>query len=520
MEFVVALIKLDLKDVVMSEIILEMKGINKFFSNIKALDNIDLDLRKGEVLGLVGQNGAGKSTLIKIISGIYKNDSGQIFIDGQLVEINNPLIARHFGIATIFQEFSLVPTLNISENIFLGQEDFARNKIGFINKKEISNRSIEILENLEIHLEPSDLVLDISRANQQLVEIAKSIVNKHRIYIMDEPTSSLTPKEVNILFQLIKKLKLEGLSIIYISHRLEEVLEIADRIYVLKNGGKVGVFNRNDIDIKKLTELVTSRIDEDNIEIKRTYGEEMLRIEDFSRKGIFENVNLSVSRGEILGICGLLGSGRSELVRSIYGVDRRKSGKIFFKGREVEINEPMDAVKLGIAYVTEDRKKDGLFLDLSILQNVTASSVKNMLVFLNFIDLRKEKKEVLKQIDNLNIKTDSIIKLTRYLSGGNQQKVLIAKCILSNAELIIFDEPTVGIDVGAKREILDLMIKLASLGKAIIAIFTEVSELLRVSDKIRIMTREGTITSEYKPGEITSQDILMMMISGRKSTNV
>jgi ribose transport system ATP-binding protein len=484
---------------------LEMQNIRKTFPGVVALDNVNFDLRKGEVHILLGENGAGKSTLMKILSGAYRKDAGKILLDGREVEIRNPRHARELGVSIIYQELNLVPQLSAAENMFLGREPSAT--AGFINQKMINRAARQILAGLSVDFDPRRPVKELSIAQQQMVEIARAISLDARVLIMDEPTSALTEKEINELFARIRKLKADGVSIIYISHRMEELFEIGDRVTVLRDGKVVG--SRNIAEVTK-TELIRMMV---NRELTQQFpkapaprGKEVLRVEGLRRKDVLRDINFSLYEGEILGIAGLLGSGRTELARAIFGLDRLESGNVYLNGRPQKIASPRRAINLGLGFLTEDRKTQGLVLPLSVQDNICLPSLDRFSRF-GVIRAGEEKQAAARYIRELHIKATGARQKAMYLSGGNQQKVVLGKWLCSRGNILIFDEPTRGVDVGSKTEIYQLMNQLTSAGAAVIMISSDLPEILGMSDRILVMHR-GRINGEFSAAEATQERVL------------
>jgi len=485
--------------------LLRLKRIGKVFPGVIALDNVDFELQKGEVHILLGENGAGKSTLVKIISGAYQKTSGDIFLSGQKIEIKNPKHAQELGISIIYQEFNLVPDLSVAENIFLGRE--FQLLPGIIDQKKVHKSARKILDDLGVSIDSRRIVRDLGVAEQQMVEVAKALSLKAKILVMDEPTSALTDKEIKDLFQAIRSLKEKGVSIIYISHRLEELFEIGDKVTVLRDGKYVGMHPISEITKSDLIQMMVNReVNEQFPKQKSNIGEEILRIEGFNKQNILNNISFSLHRGEILGIAGLLGSGRTELARAIFGADKIDSGKIYVKGKLCQISSPREAISFDIGLLTEDRKNQGLVLNLSLKENVCLPSVERFSKF-GIVNSRDENVAVEKYTNELSIKTPSLNQKVMFLSGGNQQKVVVSKWLCCKVDILIFDEPTRGIDVGSKVEIYHLMNKLIANGTAIIMISSELPEILGMSDRILVM-HQGRINAEYSAVEATQKNIL------------
>ncbi len=488
--------------------LLLVEGVNKEFPGVKALIDMKFDLKAGEVHALIGENGAGKSTLMKILSGIYSKDSGKIQYKGQDVVVSNPLEAHHLGISIIHQELNLMPHLTVAQNIFIGREPRRASKI-FLNDSRLNKIAQELLDELDLQLNPKQRVGELTIARQQMVEIAKAVSYRGEVIIMDEPTSSLTPKESAALFKIIKNLKKSGKGVIFISHRLEELNQISDRVTVIRDGEYVSTLNMEETSIPEIISLMVGRkISQDQRpENRQSHHEVVLKVEGLSTPTLLQDVSFELRKGEILGFAGLIGAGRTELARAIIGADPRSAGKIFVDGTESNIKDPADSVKAGIGYLSEDRKKFGLMLGQNVTFNVILASIPK---FINKIGFFKGKpaKEITKHyIDALRIKTPSDRQFLKNLSGGNQQKVVIAKWLTEDCDILIFDEPTRGIDVGAKDEIYRLLEKLASEGKSIIMISSELPEVLRMSDRIAVMC-EGRLTGIIDNKDASQQVIM------------
>ncbi|MBM3237980.1 sugar ABC transporter ATP-binding protein [Candidatus Poribacteria bacterium] len=489
-----------------NEYILRIIDITKDYPGVRALDGVKLEVKRGEVHALVGENGAGKSTLIKILSGAVRKDEGDIFFDGANVEINSPQESQRLGISVIYQEFNLVPHLSVSENIFLGRE-MTRTPLGILHRKQEARKAEEILARLGVKLDPRTPVNRLSVAQQQIVEIAKVLCADAKLIAMDEPSSALTEREIESLFTLIEKLKSEGVSIIYISHRIDEVFQIADRVTVLRDGRWIGTFSVENISKDGLIEMMVGRkLNEEFPTRQTTIGKELLSLKGVTRKGIIEDISFELREGEILGITGLMGSGRTEVVRAIFAADEIDEGDIYLDGNKVKIKSPIDAIKMGISLLTEDRKAYGLILDMTVRENITLASLKNLSKF--YVIKRHQEREAADRfINELRIKTPSREQTTGNLSGGNQQKVVLSKWLLANSRVVIFDEPTKGIDVGAKVEIYNLMNQLAESGVGIIMISSELPEILGMSDRIIVMY-EGRIKAELSAENATQTQIM------------
>lgn len=487
------------------DVILKMQKIRKTFPGVLALDNVDFELRKGEVHILLGENGAGKSTLVKILSGAYQMTSGEVVLFGDAVEIKSPKHAQELGIGIIYQELNLIPSLTAAENIFLGRE--MTNALGLIDTKTLLQSAQSILAELGLRIDCDRPVKDFGIAQRQMIEVAKALSLDARILIMDEPTSALSETEIKQLFDTIRALKAKGVSIIYISHRLEEIFEVGDRVTVLRDGKCVGTKNVRETSKSELVRMMVNReLKEQYPRQRSTIGEEILRVEKLSRKGTLQNISFSLHRGEILGISGLMGSGRTELARALFGVDRLDSGEIYVRGKLQKITSPRAAIDLRIGFLTEDRKSQGLVLALSVKENISLSSL-DLFSKLGVINFKSEEREADSYVRDLHIKTPGLHQRTLYLSGGNQQKVVLSKWLCSKADIFIFDEPTRGIDVGSKVEIYELMNQLTAEGVGIIMISSELPEILGMSDRILIM-RQNEIAGEMQTEEATQEQIM------------
>ena len=492
---------------------LEMNGISKTYPGVRALDNVSFAVAKGEVHALVGENGAGKSTLMKILAGAQPMDSGEILIGGELVHITTPQKAMDLGVSIIYQEFNLVPYLNAAENIFLGREPKGRLP-GFINFSEMYSEAQRVIDQLGVKLNVRTPVNRLSVAQQQMVEIAKATSRNASIIAMDEPSATLTEHELLSLFELIRSLKQKSVSIIYISHRLEEVFQIADTVTVLRDGHLVGTKPVAESDRNDLIHMMVGR------ELKEVIPKEAaeitkpaLTVKNLTRKGVIEDINFTVRQGEILGIAGLVGAGRTELARAVFGADPIDEGEIWLNGTQVHVRSPKDAIRLGIGLVTEDRKALGLILGMVVRENISLANL-DAITRLGFVNRREEKRVAVQFIEDLMIKTPSVEQQVQNLSGGNQQKVVLAKWLFTQSRVLIFDEPTRGIDVGSKVEIYQLMNKLAASGVAIIMISSELPEILGMSDRILVM-HEGRIAGELSREEATQEKIMHLATGGQ-----
>ncbi|MDQ0246270.1 ribose transport system ATP-binding protein [Bacillus fengqiuensis] len=498
----------------MEQPMLLMKNISKSFNGIPVLKSVDFSVNKGEVHALMGGNGAGKSTLMKILTGVYTADEGDIFIDGKQVSIKNTDDARKNYISMIFQEFSLIPTLTVAQNIFLTRE--SKTSAGLLNDKECVAKTRELLRELEVDIDPNEVVGNLGVGYWQMTEIAKALSQETKILIMDEPTASLTKKETEILFSFINQLKAKGYAIIYISHRMDEILKVCDRITILRDGKHVATEDCKQIDLDTVVQhIVGSGMDKAFEWKERSYSTNVppvLEVKQLSSGTKVQAVSFKLFPGEILGVAGLMGSGRTEMARAIFGVDSKDSGEIMINGQPQTIKSPVDAVEGGLALIPEDRRMQGLVLDHSVKENIMLpilSKVKKGLL----LDDKKANRIANEFVEKLNIKTDDIFKTTKLLSGGNQQKIVLAKWLANDPTVLILDEPTVGVDIAAKTEIVDVIRELADSGKAILVISSELPELLALSDRVLVM-HEGKIIKEMKRREINSEEELQHAIQG------
>lgn len=489
-----------------SETLLKLENITKTFPGVKALDAVKLNIKKGTVHGLMGENGAGKSTLMKVIIGVLKADSGDIEFKGKPLKIKNPAEALKIGISMIHQELSPIPEMTVAENIFLGREP---SKFGIVNEAKLYEDTHKLLKKLEINLNPYTKMRDLTTAYMQMVEIAKSISYDSDLIIMDEPTSAITEKEVGQLFKIIRKLKKSGVSIIYISHKMDEIFDITDECTVFRDGRFIGTeLSKNLTDDDLITMMVGRKVNQIfPKEDHNDFGDVILEVKNLSCKGKFENVNFKIKKGEILGFAGLMGAGRSEVMETIFGITPKTSGEVYINGKLVNIKEPKDAIDLGIGFLTEDRKSTGLFLPLSVADNIILSDLKNYDNTLKLIDENKVTQICEEQRKRLRIKTPSIHQTVDNLSGGNQQKVLLARWLLMDPDILIIDEPTRGIDVGAKSEIHKIMSDLSKMGKAIIMVSSELPEIIGMSDRVMVM-HEGTLSGKLGRKEVTQEKIM------------
>jgi ribose transport system ATP-binding protein len=490
-----------------SEYILEMNNITKTFPGVLALDNVTLKIKRGAIHGLIGENGAGKSTLMKILNGVFHASSGEIILNGERLELNSVKEAQEEGISIIFQEFNLINTLSVAENIFLGRYSDS----SLIKWQYVRQQARELLERLGFYLDVNKTVGKLSAAEKQLVEIAKALSYQAKIIVMDEPTSSLTKKEVGMFFPIVEKLKSSGITVIYITHKLDEIFNICDTVSILRDGKLVGESSVREISRNQIIEKMVGRsIDIEYPARSAKPGEVIMQIRNFSQGSKLHGINFELRRGEILGIAGLVGAGRTELAEAIFGAAPPESGELILNGRKTKIHSTYEGKNNSIGLVTEDRKETGLVLDMNITKNITITKLNDVQSGI-VLNSRKESQVTKNYIDKLSIKTPSINQLLNNLSGGNQQKVVLAKWLYSGSEILILDEPTRGIDVGAKFEIYNLMNKLTEQGKAIIMISSELPEVLGMSDRILVM-HEGTIKGELTGEKKTAENVMQLVV--------
>lgn len=495
--------------------LLDMRGIEKQYPGVQALKGVDFELSGGEVHCLVGENGAGKSTLMKILSGAEPKDGGEIWIDGSPVDIKSPADAQQLGISIIYQDFRLVPELSVAENICLGREPRIE-KTPFVDRKRMTGVARMALEQLGEDIDPSALVRDLSVAQQQIVEIAKAISRKARILAMDEPSSALSENELRNLFKVIRRLKSEDVGVIYISHRLEEIFEVGDRVTVLRDGQHVHTCSLPEAEKRSLIRWMVGReLEQEFPKVVLDRGEEILRVEHLSAPSGLHDISFTVCHGEIFGLAGLVGAGRSELARAIFGADPITSGKLFLERSEIRPRSPRDAIDLGVGLLTEDRNRYGLVMEMSVRENISLS---NLVALLRgpLISRRKEHEVASRFVRDLRIKTPTLEQRVEYLSGGNRQKVVLARWLYTKSKILIFDEPTAGIDVGVKYEIYNLINKLAKDGIGIILISSELPELIGMCDRIAVMS-EGEITGILGRNEASQERIMVLATGGAAS---
>jgi ribose transport system ATP-binding protein len=485
--------------------LLGLRGITKAFPGVQALKGVDLDVGAGEVHAVVGENGAGKSTLMKIVAGVYAADAGAVLLDGQPTDVDSPRRALERGISMIHQELNLVPNLSVAENVFLGR---APTRGGLVDWRRLDADADALATRLGISLDVRARVEHLSVARQQMVEIAKALSLDARVIIMDEPTSALTDRETEALFGIIARLKAHGVAVVYISHRLDEIFRVADRVTVLRDGQLVGTLPISEASPTRLIGMMVGRelttlFPKEPVEI----GEPVLEVRGLRRAGVLEDISFVLRRREILGLAGLVGAGRTELVRALFGADPLDAGEILIGGKRVRIRSPRDAIRLGIGFVTEDRKLQGLVLGMTVRENVSLASLRRIVRLGALLDLGRERRLAVDLVDRLGVRTPSVEQEVANLSGGNQQKLVVAKWLATGPRILILDEPTRGIDVGAKAEVHALMSRLAGEGVSILMISSELPEILGMSDRILVM-RQGRISGEFSREQASQEAIL------------
>ncbi|MEE9192033.1 MAG: sugar ABC transporter ATP-binding protein [Candidatus Aerophobetes bacterium] len=497
-------------------VILETRGIVKVFPGVRALNKVDFTLYEGEIRALVGENGAGKTTLVKILSGVYQPDQGEIFLRGDKAIIPDPYQAQHMGISIVYQELNLIPYMSVARNILLGREP--RTSLGFVNSPKLVGEADKLMAMLDLSLDADSLIYELPVAQQQMVAIVRALSANPDILILDEPTASLSEHEVKHLFEVMRNLKNKGVSIIFISHRLEEVFRIADSATVLKDGELVATRGVQEINQGELIRMMVGREfvnifpQKGGLDIKEDV---VFSLRGLTRRGALKDINLDLRRGEVVIVAGLRGQGQRELVRAIFGVDPIDKGEIHLEGRKIQINSPRDAIRAGIGFLSDDRKTEGLVLCRSIRENVALPTLGERKVW-GFINRKEEKEAVASQVKALDIRTTSIEQEAQFLSGGNQQKLIIAKWLLGNPRVIIFDEPTVGIDVGTKIEIYHRLRRLAQEGTGILIVSSDMIEIIGMSDRVLVMF-EGEIVAEI-PAEKMSEEKIMAAAAGEKAS--
>ena len=494
------------------QVLLDMKGISKSFPGVQALKQVDFAVNEGEIHVLVGENGAGKSTLIKILTGAYLRDAGEVTLKGNPVAFHNPQESFRNGISAIYQEFSLIPKLTVAENLFLGQiQGFVR--LGFVNRRKMHQRAREVMAKLGLSIDPTAQIVDLSVAEQQMVEICKAMSVEANLLIMDEPTSALSDTEIQEVFGAVKQLKKAGVSVIYISHRLKEVFEIGDRVTVLRNGQKVSTTPVQETDMTNLIHMMVGyEITDMYPKVKAEIGDVALEIRNLSDGAVLKDVNFTVRKGEILGITGLLGSGTTELAHALFGANPIIEGQLLIQGERLELRSPQQAIEAGIGLLPEDRKREGLVLSMNVRDNVTLASLEKILNR-GIITRGAQEELATAYVDSLTINTPSLLQKVKFLSGGNQQKVVVAKWQCRGLDTLIFSEPTRGIDVGAKVEVYQLMNRLIQEGSSIVMISSELPEILGMSDRVLVL-HEGRIAGELQRDEATQERILHLAVSG------
>lgn len=488
-----------------------MSGITKSFNSNVVLDNVQFNIRNGEIHALMGENGAGKSTLMKILSGIHSKDSGEIKVDDQVVNFKSPKDAEKHGIVVIHQELNILPDLTVAQNLFLGKEK-TYGKFGILKNKEMEKEAAKLLSKLSLDVNPKMRAGDLSVGKQQIIEIAKAIASDAKYIVMDEPTAALTDREIKTLFKTIHELKEKGISFVYISHRMEEIFAICDRITILRDGKYIGERNIANTTFDEIVSMMVGRELGERFPMRNsTIGDEKIKVENLTIKGLFENVSFKVHKGEVVGVAGLMGAGRTEVAETIFGYRKAHSGEIFIDGKKISIKSPIDAIKHKIGYVTEDRKSKGLVLDFSIQENIALTNLKKCSSS-GIINSGKEQSLVMRFIEQLSIRTSSPKQSAKSLSGGNQQKVVIAKWLGTDPEILILDEPTRGVDIGAKKEIYQIINELAQKGVAILMISSELPEVIGMADRVIVM-QEGKVKGEVKKDEMT-QEVIMHYATG------
>lgn len=498
------------------EEVLRAENISKSFPGVLAVDNVSLALGHGEILALVGENGAGKSTLTQILGGAQRPDSGRIILEGKTVSFNSPADAIRAGISMVFQELSLVGSLSVAENIFANRQPVGR--LNNVQWKTLYQEAQDFLSRFELDIDPRTLVKRLSMGQQQILEILKAISTHPKVLILDEPTSSLTENEIAYLFQNIRKLQEQGMSFIYITHKLSEIFQIASRVIVMRDGKYIATRNVSEVSESDLVSMMVGRQITNlyGAAAEKPLGAERLRVESLSRKGVFQDISFQLRGGEILGFAGLVGAGRTEVARAIFGIDRKDSGKIYLNGNEIQITKPEDAIQRGIAYLTEDRKGWGLFLGMTVRENLIAPSLKRFASRIDFLSQKRVNEYAEKQVGVYSIQTASILKKVLHLSGGNQQKCLVAMWMGIQPEVVIFDEPTRGVDVGARAEIYKTLREFANAGVGIILISSDLPELIGMCDRILVM-HQGRIKGEVQRKDF-SEELILYYAAGLEET--
>jgi ABC-type sugar transport system ATPase subunit len=496
----------------MADSFLEMSGISKRFGGVHALNNVSFSLRKGEVQAMIGENGAGKSTLIKVLSGAIKPDEGEVFLEGRQLKLGDPKESMKAGIRTVYQEMSLIPQLDVARNIFLGNEPVLKG--AFIDRKSLYEKADSLLSELGIAIDSKCPVGKLSIAERQLVEVAKALSMDAKIIIFDEPTATLSRRETEVLFDLIFSLKNRGISSIFISHRLGEILPIADRVTVLKDGRVVATKDKNELDIPEMIRLMVGRTVKSQFPLHEKTGEIVFSVKGMSRKGLFQDISFDLRRGEVLGIAGLVGSYRTEVLKSIFGAELPDKGEFTLFGKPFSPRSPMDSLRRGVGFVPENRKEEGIILHLPIKNNIVISSL-NQVSNLGFLRLKKMTELASRMIKALRISAPGMNAKGEQLSGGNQQKVVMAKWMAANTSILLLDEPTRGIDVGSKAELLRLVHEYAEQGNSVILVSSDLQELFSLSDRI-LLLQNGRVISIYNREETSQEQVLKILMEGEK----
>ena len=493
---------------------IQMSGISKAFSGNVVLENVEFELASGEIHALMGENGAGKSTMMKILSGIYTKDAGEIRVDGQPVQFKSPKDAEKLGIIVIHQELNMLPDLTVAQNLFLGKE-LTYGKTGVLKTRQMEKEASTLLSKLGLDINPRTRTGDLSVGKQQIIEIAKAIASDAKYIVMDEPTAALTDREIETLFKTVNELKAKGISFVYISHRMEEIFAICDRITILRDGQYVGVRNIPETNFDEIVAMMVGReLGERFPERKCEIGKTKLEVRNLTVNGLFQDISFELKKGEVLGVAGLMGAGRTEVAQTIFGYRKLNKGEIFIDGKKVNVKSPIDAMKYGIGFVTEDRKTQGLVLDFSIKENIALANLEKCSSS-GIIKKENENRVVAKYIEDLKIRTSGPEQSVKSLSGGNQQKVVIAKWLGTEPEILILDEPTRGVDIGAKKEIYHIINQLAEAGVAILMISSELPEVIGMADRVIVM-QEGKLTGEVNKENMTQEVIMQYATGGEK----
>lgn len=491
---------------------IEMKGIDKSFGTNQVLKDAGFVLGDGEVHALMGENGAGKSTLMKILTGVYTKDAGQVYVDGKEVNYKNPQEAEKAGIVFIHQELNVLFDLTVEENLFIGKE--IKNKFGVCDQKAMRKKAQDALTNLGVSISPKEVMSNLSVGQQQMIEICKALMVDAKVIIMDEPTAALTQSETKVLFEVIENLRKKGVSIVYISHRMEEIFELCDRISVLRDGTYVGTKNIPETNMNEIVKLMIGREIGERYPARNTeIGQEVLKVEGLTKQGVFQDVSFSVHAGEVLGVSGLMGAGRTEIMQAIFGNLPYESGKVAINGKEVNIKSPQEAIRQGIGFITEDRKTEGLLLEKSIEENIALANLKRISKNGGVLVKKDEQALSKRAIEELHIRCFGAQHECNNLSGGNQQKVVFAKWIYTDPKILILDEPTRGVDIGAKKEIYTIINQLAAKGVAIVMVSSELPEVLGMSDRVMVV-REGVVRGIINKEEANQENVMTLATGG------